>query len=187
MITSAFVPVAKPAPSPRAPITIAAAAQRGAPALATAIPSRAMPMSPRIDSGSSAEIGAAVDVVEHGCGLGPVQRVDDGGRGRADAALEQDDERAKHAEHAAGHRQARGARGQREREPDGARDEQDETDRPERHAGDHRPAVNGERGDLRGGVVGQGGLGQCPGDDDDRRGEQGGGSCECAFREHGIS
>ena len=36
MITSAFVPVAKPAPSPSAPITIAAAAQRGAPALATA-------------------------------------------------------------------------------------------------------------------------------------------------------
>ena len=33
--------------------------------------------------------GAAVDVVEYGCGLGQVQRVDDGGRGRADAVLEQ--------------------------------------------------------------------------------------------------
>ena len=127
MITSAFVPVAKPAPSPSAPITIATAAQRGAPALATAIPSRAMPMSPRIDSRLERRDGAGVDAVEHGCGLGPVQRVDDGGRGGADAVLEQDDERAEYAEHAAGHRQARGAGGDREREPDGARDEQDET------------------------------------------------------------
>ena len=49
------------------------------------------------------------------------------------------------------------------------------------------PAVNGERGDLRGRVAGQGRLDQCRGDDDDRRGEQGGGSRECAFREHGFS
>src|SRR5580704_11356390 len=56
MITTAFVPVAKPAPSPRAPMTIAAPAQRGAPAFTAAIPSRAMPMSPTRDRGSSAEM-----------------------------------------------------------------------------------------------------------------------------------
>jgi hypothetical protein len=139
-------------------------------------------MSPRSASGSSAEIA-----VEDGGGLGPVQRVGDGGRGGADAALEQHDEGAEDAEHAAGQRQARGAGRDREREPDGARDEQDEAGRPERQAGDHRPVVHAERGDLRGRVVGQGGLGQCPGDDEDRRAEQGGGSRESAFREHGIS
>lgn len=58
MITSALLPVANPAPSPRAPMTIAAAAHRGAPALTAAIPSRAMPMSPTMDTGSSAEIAA---------------------------------------------------------------------------------------------------------------------------------
>src|SRR5579872_5738357 len=54
MTTGALVLVAKPAPSPRAPTTIAAAAQRGAPALRAAMPSRAMPMSPSRASGSTA-------------------------------------------------------------------------------------------------------------------------------------
>src|ERR1700722_1424368 len=54
VITRALVLVAKPAPSPRAPTAIAAAAQRGAPALSAARPSRAMPMSPRRASGSTA-------------------------------------------------------------------------------------------------------------------------------------
>src|ERR1035441_8186043 len=67
MITSALLPVANPAPSPRAPMTIAAAAHRGAPALTAAIPSRAMPMSPTMDSGPRGprgDSGAGVDPVE---------------------------------------------------------------------------------------------------------------------------
>src|SRR5579872_6930920 len=54
VITRALALVAKPAPSPRAPTAIAAAAQRGAPALRAAMPSRAVPMSPSRASGSTA-------------------------------------------------------------------------------------------------------------------------------------
>src|ERR1700731_1286055 len=54
VITRALVLVAKPAPSPRAPTAMAAAAQRGAPDLTAAMPRRAMPMSPSRASGSTA-------------------------------------------------------------------------------------------------------------------------------------
>ena len=111
--------------------------------------------------------GTGVDVVEHGCRLGTVERADDGGCGGADAVLEQDDEQAEYAEHAARHGQAGGVGGKREGKPDDAGDEQDDRDHAERHAGDHRCAVAGERGDLRGRVAGQGRLGERRNDHDD--------------------
>ena len=102
-------------------------------------------MMPRADSGSSATTGAPLDAVDHGCRLGPVESLDDGRPRGGDAVLEQDD---KGAEHAAGHRHARGTLGEREGQPDGPGNEQDDGDHVERHAGDHRAAVIGECGDL---------------------------------------
>jgi hypothetical protein len=91
--------------------------------------------------------GGGVDAVQHECRLNPVKPADDGGKGGGDAVVEQDGEQAEHAKHAAGQRQARGAGGKREGQPDDAGDEQGDSDRVERHGGDHRAALAGERGD----------------------------------------